>query len=121
MIDLKTVDIKRTLKNTLLVILGTVILAFGVGIFIVPFDLVTGGLTGLCIVLKQALSGIPFFAELEISVYVAVINWVFFFLGLVFLGRSFAAKPSFQPWFIPLLFRSAYTSPREQPSAAFST
>lgn len=88
----KKADIKRSVKNTLLVILGTLVLSFGVGIFIVPFELVTGGVTGLSIVIKHALSSIPFFDSVDISVYVGVINWILFAVGFIFLGKSFAAK-----------------------------
>ena len=35
------------IKNNLLVVLGTIILAFGTGIFLLPFDLVTGGVSGI--------------------------------------------------------------------------
>ena len=42
-----------TLKNLALVIIGTTILGFGVGVFILPFDLVTGGIPGIAIILKH--------------------------------------------------------------------
>jgi len=85
-------NIKKTVKNILLTVLGTFVTATGVGIFFVPFDLVTGGVSGLSIVLKRALSSISFFESLHIETYVAVINWILFFLGLIFLGKAFAAK-----------------------------
>ena len=39
-------QVLRFIKRNSLIIIGTAILAFGVGIFIVPFDLVTGGVSG---------------------------------------------------------------------------
>lgn len=77
----------RELWNLFLVIAGTVILALGTGIFIVPFDLVTGGVSGISIVLEKLL---PF--ALSVDFYIAVITWLLFFLGLLTLGRSFALK-----------------------------
>ncbi len=80
------------IKNTLLIVLGTFVLAFGTGMFIIPFDLVTGGVSGIGIVLNHLLSGVRFFGELSVEIYASVINWILFFIGLVFLGRRFAAK-----------------------------
>ncbi|MBQ9166300.1 MAG: YitT family protein [Oscillospiraceae bacterium] len=75
------------LWNVFLVVIGTAILAFGTGIFLVPFDLVTGGISGISIVLEKVL---PF--PIGIDFYIAVITWLLFFLGLITLGRSFALK-----------------------------
>ena len=36
-------EIKVMIKNMLLVALGTLVLAFGTAVFIIPFDLVSGG------------------------------------------------------------------------------
>ena len=74
-------------RNIFLVILGAAILGAGTGIFIVPFDLVTGGVSGLAIVVEHLL---PF--NISVDVYVAIITWTLFFLGLITLGKSFAMK-----------------------------
>ena len=44
-------DIFLFVKNTVLVILGTLILAFGTAIFILPMNIVSGGVSGLSIVI----------------------------------------------------------------------
>ena len=96
MLNLKTYTpdkLWRTVKNTILVVLGTAVLSFGVGIFAIPFNLVTGGVTGLCIVLHELLCKIPLFADVTVAMYVTVINWTLFILGLIFLGRAFALVP----------------------------
>ena len=85
-------NIKKTATNFILTVLGTFVTATGVGIFFVPFDLVTGGVSGLSIILKKAFSAFPAFQNVSIEAYVAVINWILFFMGLVFLGKAFAAK-----------------------------
>lgn len=75
------------LKNLGLVLIGTLILAFGCAIFVVPFDLVSGGVTGLSIIIDNIIqSAIP------IDVLIAIITWGLFFLGLFFLGWDFAIK-----------------------------
>lgn len=76
------------LKNLGLTFLGTLVLAFGTAVFLVPFDLVAGGMSGIAIVLNL-LIGVEF---ITVDLIVAVLSWVLFFAGLIFLGRSFALK-----------------------------
>ena len=64
-----------------MVVIGTAILAFGTGIFIVPFDLVTGGMSGLAIVMVKVL---PW--NLSIDFYITFLTWALFFVGLLTLG-----------------------------------
>jgi uncharacterized membrane-anchored protein YitT (DUF2179 family) len=78
----------RRAKNILLVIVGTLILSFGTAIFLIPFELVTGGVSGYAIVIKHVLP-----AEfLSHEALIAIITWVLFFIGLFVLGKSFALK-----------------------------
>ena len=90
--ELEHTSLMKTLKNTLLVIFGTTVLAFGIAIFIIPFDLVTGGVSGISIILHRAFEFVPFLGELPTTVYASVLNWILFFVGLAFLGKSFALK-----------------------------
>lgn len=87
------------LRNFGLVVLGTAILAFGTGIFLVPFNLVTGGVSGLAIVLEKIL---PW--NLGIDLYIAVLTWALFFVGLFTLGKSFAVKTLVSSIFYPVMF-----------------
>ena len=81
-------SLMTALKNGALVILGSIILAFGVAVFIVPFDLVTGGISGLSITLCAVIN-----VELiTVDLCVTVLTWVVFFIGLIFLGKAFALK-----------------------------
>ena len=75
-------------KSVLLVVLGTLILSFGCGVFIVPFDLVSGGMPSMGIILSHALP----FEFMTVDLYIAILTWVFFFIGLIVLGREFAMK-----------------------------
>ena len=86
-IDSSKFDVKAQLKNLGLVIIGTLVLAFGCAIFVVPFNLVTGGVTGISIIINDIIDG-----AIHIDVVIAVITWSMFFLGLFFLGWDFAAK-----------------------------
>ena len=97
------------LKSTLLILLGTFVLAFGIAMFIFPFDLVTGGISGIGIILAKAFSGVPFLGSLGPDTYSAVVNWILFVLGIFLLGRSFAMKTLISTAFYPIaLFISEY-------------
>ncbi len=89
---LKKRELKEYIKNTILVILGTFLLAFGTGIFVIPFDLVTGGVSGIGIILNRLLEGVGFLGELGTEFYASAVNWILFFVGLIFLGKEFAGK-----------------------------
>lgn len=79
------------IKNVILVILGTAVLAFGCGIFLVPFDLITGGMSGIAIILDK-LFPVNILDISSIDFYVTIMTWGLFFVGLFFLGKSFALK-----------------------------
>ena len=96
-------EVWNYIKNIFMIILGTAVLSFGTAIFLVPFDLVTGGVSGLGIVLKEML---PF--NLSIDFYLTLLTWVLFFLGLIFLGRGFALKTLLSTIFYPILFSLFY-------------
>lgn len=76
------------IKNTLLVIAGTAVLAFGTAVFLIPFELVAGGMSGIAIVLDKLIP-IEF---VTVDLIITVETWLLFILGAIFLGKSFAAK-----------------------------
>lgn len=79
---------KQNIKNVLLVVLGTLILSFATAVFILPFELVSGGVSGLAIVLNHLIP-LEFFTVDRI---VTVLTWLLFLLGFLLLGKSFALK-----------------------------
>ncbi len=74
-------------KGILLIILGTVLLAFSTAVFIIPFNLVVGGMSGYAIVTAKL-----FNLTLPTDTLIAIITWSVFLLGLIFLGKRFALK-----------------------------
>lgn len=80
----KRKKILKYIKDTLLIILGTGLLGIGTGLFYIPFDLVTGGVSGLGIVLAKL---IPIFSA---EVYATLLVVLLFFVGVVLLGKHFA-------------------------------
>ena len=75
-------------RNILLVVVGTLILAFGTSVFLLPFNLVAGGMSGLAIVI-DALIPAEF---ITVDLIIAVLTWSLFFLGFLIFGKGFAAK-----------------------------
>lgn len=79
-------DIKTALKNLILVIGGTVIVAFGTALFLLPNDLVAGGVSGIAIIINKIIA-VDF---ITVDVIITVVTWTLFFLGLIILGKRFA-------------------------------
>ena len=78
----------NTLKNLFLVTLGTASIAFGTAVFMIPFDLVSGGMSGMAIILDLVIP-IEF---ITVDIIITALSWIFFILGLIFLGKAFAMK-----------------------------
>ena len=77
-----------SLKNVSLVVLGTALLALGFAVFMIPYDLVAGGVTGIAIIAEKL---IPLeFVTVDFAV--TLLTWLIFFLGFIFLGKSFSMK-----------------------------
>lgn len=81
-------DLMRTAKHVILIVVGTLILAFGTSLFMLPYDLVTGGVSGYAIVLSQIIPP----EILSVELIITIMTWAMFFLGLIVLGKSFAMK-----------------------------
>ncbi|MBQ4563649.1 MAG: YitT family protein [Lachnospiraceae bacterium] len=90
----------QQLKNLFLVVAGTLILSLGTALFIIPFDLVVGGISSIAIILNQLLS-IPF---LTTDFLITIVTWSLFFIGLFALGKNFALKTLVSSIVYPLGF-----------------
>ena len=97
------------IKNTGLVLFGTFVLAFGIAMFIFPFDLVTGGVSGIGIIISKVASEIPVLNTIGPDTYSSIVNWMLFVLGFFLLGKKFALKTLVSTAFYPVaLFISNY-------------
>ncbi len=85
-IEIDKKKIWKFIKDTLLVIAGTGLLGIGTGLFYIPFDLVTGGVSGIGIILEKL------FPQFTAEIYASVLVWALFFVGLIFLGKHFALQ-----------------------------
>lgn len=75
-------------KKYVFVIIGTLILSFGTALFIIPFDLVVGGISSIAIIISKVLP----LEWLSIDILIGIISWSLFFIGFVCLGKNFAMK-----------------------------
>lgn len=85
-------EIFLMLKNVFLVVIGTVILAFGTGVFLFPYDIITGGIAGISITLNNIIPEFEILSLKSYDIYVFVVTWGLFLLGLIVLGKSFSLK-----------------------------
>ena len=78
----------KATRNVLMTILGTLILTFGISVFLLPFNLVVGGMSGIAIVIDVL---IP--AEfVTVDLIITILTWLLFFVGFFVFGKDFAAK-----------------------------
>lgn len=75
----------KRLLETIVVILGNCIYAFGIAMFILPSGLITGGTTGIALFVNHV-------TELPVTVFVLIFNTVMFLIGLFVFGWKFAAN-----------------------------
>lgn len=74
---------KKRVYETIMIIIGNLVLAFGLCAFVTPVGLISGGASGIGIAVKS-ITGI------NISYTVYVINFIMFVIGFIFLGKKFA-------------------------------
>ena len=77
---------KKIIKNLLLVFLGAVLVAFGDSFFVIPMNIISGGVASISMLIHK----IPGFSVLPVNTYVLIVTWTFFILGLIFLGLKYS-------------------------------
>ena len=83
------------MKNFLFIILGNLIFALGIAVFVIPNGLILGGSTGLALSVQH-------FLGIDITITVAIINIVTFLAGLFILGKKFAATTLIRTFIFPI-------------------
>lgn len=83
------------MKNFLFIILGNLIFALGIAVFVIPNGLILGGSTGLALSVQH-------FLGIDITITVAIINIVTFLAGLFILGKKFAATTLISTFIFPI-------------------
>ena len=87
---------KLTPKNLLFTLIGSFILALGVGLFILPNNILTGGIAGVTILLK------PFFPNFNQSLCITIMSISLFIIGYIILGKEFAMMTFISSFAYPL-------------------
>ena len=86
---------KRRLTNALLLIIGNYLLAAAVNTFILPYDILSGGVAGIAIALQ------PLF-DFDPNLVINVLVIGLFVLGALVLGRKFAVTTAVSSFLYPL-------------------
>ncbi|MDE6952255.1 MAG: YitT family protein [Erysipelotrichales bacterium] len=85
----------KKLKTIFLIVLGNMILAFGVTAFMIPHNIIIGGSTGIA-------SFINYYFDIPLSYTVMTINVIMFFVGYFMLGKKFALTTIISTFVYPL-------------------
>lgn len=91
-------ELKKVLdiKKLAMVIFGNTVYALGVVAFILPLGLITGGTTGLALIVNQ-------FVEIPIEAFAAVFNIAMFVIAWGVLGAAFAITTMVSTFYYPLI------------------
>lgn len=83
-----------SLKRIMWVLIGNAIYSCGIAAFVLPNDLITGGTTGIALILEH-------YFGLPIGLSVAIFNIVMFILAILILGKSFALTALISTFYFP--------------------
>ncbi|MEG1565693.1 MAG: YitT family protein [Bacilli bacterium] len=94
-------EIKKFSVKFAILIISSFVLALGTGVFLVPMNIISGGLSGIAIIIDQYLPG---YADISIT----VMTWVLFAIGFFVLGKEFTFKTLVTTIFYPLFLMLVY-------------
>ncbi|MEG0034161.1 MAG: YitT family protein [Bacilli bacterium] len=94
-------EIKKFSAKFTILIISSFVLALGTGVFLVPMNIISGGLSGIAIIIDQYLPG---YADISIT----VMTWVLFAIGFFVLGKEFTFKTLVTTIFYPLFLMLVY-------------
>ena len=83
-----------SLKRIMWVLIGNTIYSCGIAAFVLPNDLITGGTTGIALILEH-------YFGLPIGLSVAIFNIVMFILAILILGKSFELTALISTFYFP--------------------
>lgn len=84
----KKSKLSQYVKKYIYIFIGSIITAIGLGIFLIPNNIIDGGVVGVSIMLS-AITGLPFGA------FLILINLPFLYLGYKHIGKAFAIATTF--------------------------
>ena len=95
---------RKSILSLLLILLGNFLVAFGIAAFIIPCDLISGGSTGVALLIHHM-------TGLRVSEVVLVLNAAFFAFGYFLLGKSFAMGTLLSNFIYPFFLRVLENQP----------
>ncbi len=78
-------SVKQEIKNFIFIISGSLLLAISYALFIIPFHIVPGGVSGIAIIIN-------YFASVPVGILTIVLNLPILYLGMKKLGRAYGIK-----------------------------
>ncbi|PMC40801.1 hypothetical protein CJ195_00500 [Bacillus sp. UMB0899] len=78
----------KILKRTLFIFIGAVLMGVGLEIFLVPNQVIDGGIVGISIILSHLLGW-------KLGLFIFILNIPFFFIGYKQIGKTFALSTLF--------------------------
>lgn len=85
---IKNLNVPEKVKEIILIMIGSCLLALSNTIFIVPFDIVKGGMTSIAMMISNLLMPITGINTTDIVLW--VINIILWFVALFLIGKKFA-------------------------------
>ena len=79
----KGISKSKLLKRVLFITLGALIMAVGLELFLVPNNVIDGGITGISIMLS-------YITGIKLGIFILILNLPFFYLGYKHIGKTFA-------------------------------
>lgn len=87
---------KDSVLNVVLILLGNFFVAVSVECFIVPNEILSGGLAGLAVALT------PIFPVIDTTIFISIMTVVLFFVGALALGKPFFFKTLLSTFCYPI-------------------
>lgn len=80
----------RIVRNLFLVVLGNIVLAFAASVFMIPAEVVSGGNSGIALIIVKfaSMAGVQW----DVNLIVTLLTIFFFILGLFIVGLDFTLK-----------------------------
>ncbi|MEI2360021.1 YitT family protein [Priestia megaterium] len=79
----RSLSAKMIVKRMLFILVGALLMAVGLEFFLVPNEVIDGGIVGISIILSHL-------TDVQIGFYIFVLNLPFFFIGYKQIGKTFA-------------------------------
>ena len=85
-------------KEYLLIILGSIITAASINIFLVPYKIAPGGVSGIATVIYYLIDG-----RISVGIIMLILNIPLFLMGIKYVGGKFAVRTLFGTLFLSLV------------------